>query len=59
MLAALGQPAPQGEFEAMEALARHTGQPAPAALAGLRTLPERFQQTIRPEEIADVALGRK
>lgn len=59
VLAALGQPAPQGEFEAMEALARHTGQPAPAALAGLRTLPERFRQTIRPEEIADVALGRK
>lgn len=59
VLAALGQPVPEDEFEAMAALERYTGRPAPAALAGLRSLPERFGLIIEPAEIADVALGSK
>lgn len=59
VLAALGQPAPQGEFDAMAALEQYTGAAAPGALSGLRSRPERFARTIEPQEIADVALGSK
>lgn len=59
VLAALGQSVPADEFEAMAKLEAFTGNPAPAALAGLRSRSERFELTIEPEEIADVALGTK
>ena len=58
MLAALGQPLPEDEFEAMAALARYAGQPAPRALACLRSLPERFGTTVRPDALRDVVLGK-
>jgi len=57
VLAALGQPLPEDEFEAMAALAQYAGQPAPQALACLRSLPERFSTTIRPDALRDVVLG--
>ena len=57
VLAALGQPLPEDEFEAMAALAQYAGQPAPQALAVLRSLPERFDKTIPPESLRDVVLG--
>ena len=57
VLAALGQTLPEDEFEAMAALAQYAGQPAPQALAVLRSLPERFDKTISPESLRDVVLG--
>ena len=56
VLAALGQPLPEDEFDAMADLARYTGQTAPRALAGLRSLPERFDRTIGPDALRDVVL---
>ena len=41
--------APQGDdFARLQQLAAACGQPAPAALAGLRSLPERFTQVVEP-----------
>ena len=57
VLAALGQSAPENDFEAMQALEEATGRPAPASLAALRTRPERFDAVIDPAGIAAVALG--
>ena len=59
VLAALDQPTPQSEFDAMRALAEFAKQKPPAALAGLQGLPERFDRLIEPAEIADVALGTR
>ncbi len=56
VLAALGRPAPQNDFEAMEALEAYTGAPAPAALAGLRGKPVRFTEVIAPAAIGGAAL---
>ena len=57
VLAALGRPLPRDEFAAMGALAEYTGQPAPKALACLRSLPERFDAVIAPDALRDVVLG--
>jgi threonine synthase len=57
VLAALGQAAPENDFEAMQALEACTGHAAPASLAALRTKAERFSTVIDPTEIAGVALG--
>jgi threonine synthase len=57
VLAALGQAAPENDFEAMQALEACTGHAAPASLAALRTKAERFDTVIDPGEIAGVALG--
>lgn len=56
VLAALGQPAPQNDFEAMDALAAFTGIGAPAALANLREKPVRFTEVIAPGAIGGAAL---
>ncbi len=55
VLAALGQTAPEDEFEAMDALAGYTGTRPPEELRGLQGALERFDKTIRPEEITAVA----
>jgi threonine synthase len=57
VLAALGQAAPENDFEAMQALEACTGHAAPVSLAALRTKAERFDAVIDPGEIAGVALG--
>lgn len=57
VLAALGQPAPENDFEAMRALEAFTGRTAPASLAALSSKPERFNEVIEPEQIAQAALG--
>ena len=57
VLAALGVQPPRDEFEAMAALEGHAGLAAPAALAGLKALPERFDRVIAPGGIRDVLLG--
>ena len=57
VLAALGQRAPENDFEAMGLLEQATGRTAPASLAGLRGKAERFDAVIDPEQIAAVALG--
>ncbi len=57
VLAALGQEAPENDFEAMQALEQATGRTAPASLAALRQKAERFNTVIDPAEIAQVALS--
>ena len=57
VLAALGETAPENDFEAMRALEQATGRAAPASLAGLQAKPERFDAVIDPAQIADVALA--
>ncbi len=57
VLAALGEAAPENDFEAMQALSRITGRDAPASLDKLAEKPERFNTVIEPAEIAQVARG--
>ena len=57
VLEALGQTAPQNDFEAMQQLEAATGRTAPASLSALRQKAERFNTVIDPEQIAQVALG--
>ena len=57
VLAALGEAAPENDFEAMQALERSTGCTAPVSLASLRQKAERFDAVIDPGEIAGVALS--
>ena len=57
VLAALGQAAPENDFEAMQQLEAATAHAAPASLAALRQRPERFDTVIEPAQIAEVALG--
>ena len=57
VLTALGQSAPENDFEAMQQLEATTAHPAPASLAALRQKPERFSTVIEPAQIAEVALG--
>ena len=57
VLAALGQAAPENDFEAMQQLEAATAHAAPASLAALRQKPERFDTVIEPAQIAEVALG--
>ena len=57
VLAALGQAAPENDFEAMQSLEQSTGRTAPANLACLRQKAERFDAVIDPAEIAGVALS--
>ena len=57
VLEALGQSAPQNDFEAMQVLEHTTHQDAPASLAALRQKTERFDTVIDPAQIAQVALG--
>ena len=57
VLTALGQSAPENDFEAMQQLEAATAHPAPASLAALRQKPERFSTVIEPAQIAEVALG--
>lgn len=57
VLSALGEAAPENDFEAMQRLQQVTGLEAPATLSGLRGRAERFRQVIEPAEIARVALS--
>ena len=57
VLTALGQSAPENDFEAMQQLEAATEHTAPASLAALRQKPERFNTVIDPAQIAEVALG--
>ena len=57
VLDALGEKAPENDFTAMQVLEQHTGLTAPESLSALKTKAERFSAVIRPEEIADAALG--
>ena len=54
----LGQPVPQGDFDAIRALSACTGAAAPAGLAELESRAERFGQVIDPADIPAAALGR-
>lgn len=54
VLAALGQPVPENEFEALAALENCSGQKAPRALAELSGRPVRFTRQILPEEILEI-----
>ena len=58
MLQALGQPVPQGDFDALRALSACTGTTPPAQLAGLEGMAERFDRVIDPAEISAVALEK-
>lgn len=57
VLEALGEAAPENDFEAMHCLETVTGHAAPESLAGLRSKKERFDAVIDPNQIAQVALG--
>lgn len=57
VLEALGEAAPENDFEAMHRLETVTGHAAPESLAGLRSKKERFDAVIAPDQIAQVALG--
>ena len=56
VLAALGEQAPESDFAAMKCLTEKTKQQAPASLCVLDSLPVRFSEKIRPEEIRAAAL---
>lgn len=56
VLAALGESAPENDFEAMQKLQTVTAASAPASLAGLRGKAERFRRVIDPDQIAEAAL---
>lgn len=56
VLAALGEQAPESDFAAMKCLTVKTKQQAPASLCVLDSLPVRFSEKIRPEEIRAAAL---
>ncbi|MBQ7858609.1 MAG: threonine synthase [Faecalibacterium sp.] len=57
VLAALGEEAPQNDFEAMKQLQAATGVCAPESLASLDGKTERFNTVIDPMDIAKVALS--
>lgn len=57
VLEALGEAAPENDFEAMHRLETVTDHAAPESLAGLRSKKERFDAVIAPDQIAQVALG--
>ncbi len=58
VLRALGQPVPQGDFDALRALSACTGTTPPAQLAGLEGMAERFGRVIDPADISAVALEK-
>lgn len=57
VLAALGREVPDSDFEAMRALTEATGCEAPRSLSALDSLPVRFTEVIRPEDIRTAALN--
>ena len=57
VLEALGQAAPENDFDAMGQLEQATGHTAPESLSALRQKTERFDAVIDPAQIAEVALG--
>jgi threonine synthase len=57
VLGALGQSAPRGEWQALDALQAFSGSRAPICLAALRGSPERFTQVINPEDIPQIPLS--
>ena len=56
VLKALGQPVPEDEFDAMEALRSISGIPAPVQLSELRGRPVRFERVIGKGQIRQTAL---
>ena len=57
VLGALGQKAPQDDFEALHLLEEVSGCKAPLSLCRLKEMPVRFDRVIRPEQIKAAALG--
>ena len=57
VLAALGRDVPDSDFDAMRALTQATGCEAPRSLSALDSLPVRFTEVIRPEDIRTAALN--
>ena len=57
VLAALGRDVPDSDFDAMRALTQVTGCEAPRSLSALDSLPVRFTEVIRPEDIRTAALN--
>ena len=57
VLAALGREVPDSDFDAMRALTEATGCEAPRSLSALDSLPVRFTEVIRPEDIRTAALN--
>ena len=57
VLAALGRGVPDSDFDAMCALTQATGCEAPRSLSALDSLPVRFTEVIRPEDIRTAALN--
>ena len=53
VLAALGVPAPEDEFDALDALQAAAGVPCPAPLRGLRDKPVRFTEICAPARMAE------
>ena len=57
VLAALGRDVPDSDLDAMRALTQATGCEAPRSLSALDSLPVRFTEVIRPEDIRTAALN--
>ena len=55
--AQLGREVPDSDFDAMCALTQATGCEAPRSLSALDSLPVRFTEVIRPEDIRTAALN--
>ena len=55
VLAALGQPVQEKEFEALHALEAYTGIPAPPQLSALEHMPVRFSRVISPQMVEEAA----
>ncbi len=53
VLAALGQPVPEDDFDRLEALEKLSGLPAPAALTGLKDAPCRFPEVCGAGEMGE------
>ena len=53
VLAALGQPVPEDDFDRLEALEKLSGLPAPAALTGLKDAPCRFPDVCGAGEMGE------
>ena len=58
VLQALGEAAPDNDFEAITVLENKTGRKAPESISALRSKKERFDKVISTAQIKDAALGK-
>lgn len=56
VLASLGQPVPEDEFEALHRLEQYSGEKAPASIRSLREKPVRFTEAVDPREVPGIPL---